>query len=105
MAERLKAENSILRRENTELKQLFNKRKERMSGKRLILKGKVIVSTEEVHRKLAEAEMATKGKKNKQGKSTARRVPTRTEMYDEDVDNDSEAEEPQIGDCIVVQFN
>ena len=33
VAEHLHAENSILRRENAELKQLINKRKERMSGK------------------------------------------------------------------------
>jgi hypothetical protein len=56
IAEHLYAHNSILHHENTELKGVISKRKERMSGKRLILKGKIIVSTEEVQQKLAEAE-------------------------------------------------
>ena len=56
VTECLHAEVRILQHENTELKQFLGKHKERMSGKRLVLKGKVIASTEEVQQKLAEAE-------------------------------------------------
>ncbi len=65
IAEHIHADNSILRRENTELKSVIRTRKERLSGKRIILRGKFIVSTEEVQRKLAEAERKTKEKKTK----------------------------------------
>ena len=39
-----------------------------MSGKRLILKGKVITSTKEVQQKLAEAERVTEAKKRSKGR-------------------------------------
>jgi hypothetical protein len=55
-SERLHAANSILKRENKELRELISTRKERESGKRVILKRKFIVSTEEMYAKLAEAE-------------------------------------------------
>ena len=60
VAEHLHAENSIFQYENAELQQLVNKPKEKTSGKRLILKGRIIVSTEEVYQKLAEAEKMTR---------------------------------------------
>ena len=57
---------------------MLSTRKERESGKRVILKGKFIVSTEEVYLKLAEAEALTearqskkKGKKAAVGQSTS----------------------------------
>jgi len=45
------------------MKAVYGKRKEWASGKRLILKGKTMVSTEELRDALAEAEKATKSKK------------------------------------------
>ena len=62
IAENLHASNVLLRKENSELKQVLSKRKECALGKRLILKGKFIVTTEELHRQLVEAEKSTKQK-------------------------------------------
>jgi len=59
IAEHLHADNSILHIENTELKKMIRTRKERLSEKRLVLKGRFIVSTEEVQKKLADAERVT----------------------------------------------
>ena len=71
-AERLHADRSILKSENRELREFISTRKERESGKRVILKGKFIVSTEEVYAKLAEAEALTQAKQaKKKGKKAA----------------------------------
>ena len=55
---------TILQKELTEMKAVYNKRKERASGKRVILKGKTVVSTEEVQRTLVEAENVTRKREN-----------------------------------------
>ena len=104
VAEKLHAENSILRHENLELKQLINKRKERMSGKRLILKGKVIISTEEVHRKLIEAESATKTRKNKKSKGKHQRATVGIGRNAEHIEEHTGDEERESSDCIEVLF-
>jgi len=104
VAEQLHAENSILRHENTELKQLINKRKEKMSGKRLILKDRVIVSTEEVQQKLMEAEKATKERKKKNRKRGYQKASCDVDVDAEDIVNYAVDEEPEIHDCIEVQF-
>ena len=104
VAEHLHAQNSILRTENAELKQLINKRKERASGKRLVLKRKFIVSTEEVQRKLAEAERVTKERKDKRHKRRHQTVTVDVERDDEDIEENSDDEKQEIGDCIEVKF-
>jgi hypothetical protein len=104
VAEKLHAKNSILQHENAELKQLINKRKERTSGKRLILKGKFIVSTEEVHRQLLEAEKATKERKNKKRKTKRQRARIDVDTDAEDIEESAEHELPEIDECIEVQF-
>ena len=104
VAEHLHAENSILRHENMELKQLINKRKERMSEKRLILKGKVIVSTEEICQKLAMAEQMTKEWKNKRCKTRHHSSSTNVVRDEEDIQDNNDEEEEEIGECIEVQF-
>ena len=104
VAERLHAENSILRHENTELKQIINKRKERTCGKRVILKGKVIITTEEVQRQLMEAERATKERKNKKRKKGHQRASHDIEVDAEDIEDCAEDEQQEIDDCIEVQF-
>lgn len=71
-SERLHADKTILQRENRELRELISTRKERTSGKRVILKGKFIVSTEEVYAELAKAEALTEAKqRKKKGKKGA----------------------------------
>jgi hypothetical protein len=55
IVEHLHADNSVLRRENAELKSVIRTRKERQSGKCIVLKGKFVVTTEEIQKGLAEA--------------------------------------------------
>src|SRR4030095_653914 len=102
IAEHLHADNSILRRENAELKSVISARKERLAGKRIILKGKFIVSTEEIQKELAEAERKTQEKRSKKGQRRARSMIRDEELEDESMDDESESEEQEIRDCIVV---
>lgn len=89
------------------MKEIHAKRKERASGKRLILKGKVVVSTEEVYKALGEAEKATAAKKVKKGKGQKgrkRKIVSESEeetssLGDLDDFSDSDVE---ILDCIKV---
>jgi hypothetical protein len=48
ITERLQTELTILKREVNEMKAIHGRRKERASGKRLILKGKTVISTERI---------------------------------------------------------
>ena len=75
-----------------------------MSGKRLILKGKIIVSTEEVQRKLAEAEQATKERKNKKQKRKHQRVTFNVGMDNENIEDNTDDEQQEIHDYIEVQL-
>ena len=69
ITERLQTELTILKKEVNEMKAIHGRRKERASGKRLILKGKTVISTEELQQALEEAEKATRTRKrSKTGK-------------------------------------
>jgi hypothetical protein len=105
IAEYLHVENFILGHENVELKQLVNKQKERTSGKRLILKGRIVVSTEEVYQKLAEAEKMTGERKTKKCKRRDNRVTVDVNMDTENMDDNSDDELPEICNCIQVQLD
>jgi len=76
ISERLQSENTILRQELKELRDVNGQCKERQSGKRLILKGKFPVSTEEVRKAFAETEK-TKEKKKKEKKRRIRVVESK----------------------------
>jgi hypothetical protein len=65
-AERQHAEISILRRERDELRQVLSARKERLSGKRLILKGKSVVTSWEIQMAIAAKEKETVDRKKKE---------------------------------------
>ena len=97
--ERLRATVSILQHENKELKEVLGARVERKSGKRLALKGVNLVTTEEIHKRLAEAEKATEEKKRK--KSSKRRH-TPSPSTSEDQDDCLDPILRQISDCIEV---
>ena len=71
-AEWLLAENVILKLELKNVKTLLNDRKTRKTGKRLILKGRIVISTNEVLTLFEEAEAATQNKKKKTGRSRGR---------------------------------
>ena len=81
------------------MRNLLSARKERQSGKRLILKGKFIVSTEEVYQKLLAAQIATEEKQAKKGKGKRKS----RQIASIDVEDDSEEELPEVEDIIVVE--
>lgn len=68
-SEQLQAANTILTKQNQELRDTISARKERLSGKRLVLKGKFIVSTEEVYEQLSAAISAAEKPKPKKNKN------------------------------------
>ena len=57
--ERLHAENSILKYNYQELHTVVSARKERLTGKKVVLKGRNLVSTEKIHKAVVECELAT----------------------------------------------
>ena len=84
---------------------MVNKRKERTSGKRLILKGRIVVSTEEVYQKPAEVEKITRERKTKKCKRRDNRATVDVEIDTENMENNSDDELLEIRDCIQVQLN
>ena len=83
------------------------KRKERQSGKRLILKGKVLISTEGIRKALADAEAVTKAKKKKRTSKDRRRVESSDEesqgMSENDI-NVTDSQELEMSECIEVRM-
>ena len=84
---------------------MISTQKERLSDKCIILKGKFIVTTEEIHKGLAAAEKKTKKTRVKKGKRRAKLVSAESEMEVVDVLDDLETEEREIEDCIAVQLS
>jgi hypothetical protein len=68
----LLAENTILKLELKQSKDILGARKARQGGKRLVLKGKIVVSTEEILKLIEEAEAATQNKRKKTGRPRGR---------------------------------
>ena len=103
--ERQRAEIAILRREKDELQQVLSARKERLSGKRLILKGKSVVTSWEIQTAIAKQEKETNACKNKKkvGQKRGRATSTDTESESEGYDNEQETAVAEIGDCIIVE--
>ena len=102
--ERLRAENTILRHENQEMKDVLSARKERTTEKRIIIKHKRVVSTLQIYEDVAAAEAQTKAKKKRKG--TRKYKQPSPEVDDKDME-ESEAEdddlEVELLDEIVVQ--
>jgi regulator of replication initiation timing len=71
-AEWLLAENTILKLELKQCKDVLGSRKVRESGKRLVLKGKIIITTEEILKAIEETEAATQNKRKKTDKPRGR---------------------------------
>jgi hypothetical protein len=84
ISERLQAQKHIFGKELDEIKAIHAKRKERASGKHLILKGQFVVSTEEIQKALEEVEKATlsKKKKKKATKEKKRKAPSTSDVSD-----------------------
>ena len=85
--ERLGTEVTILK-ELDEIKAVHGKRKERASGKRLILKGKAVISTEELVKELEKAEKVSKAKKKHQKCRQKKRT----------LNSDGDTEQSETGD-------
>ena len=107
--EEYQAEAIMVKEELKAMKEINGHRQERKGGKREFLKGKPVISTEEVENWLRKSEKATKGKKaTKKGKgkcSTKKRVVSSEEETDSSTDDSSDIEEPlvrEIFDCIEV---
>ena len=68
--ERIVSEIGLLRKENSEYKELLRVRRERKKGKRVAIKGKFIFNTKEILELVEEAEAeALKGKLKKEANS------------------------------------
>jgi len=109
IVEQLLAQNVILRRENTEVRAVLAARKERESDKRKILRGRRMITTEDVVKALEETEAATKDK-TKRCKQRKRKRIESDEGESSDVEgNHSDEEAPlepreeELLDCIVVE--
>lgn len=96
------ADNVLLRQEMAELKGIVSKWTERASGKWVVLKGKFVVSTEEIYEGLRQAEEKTKKKEPKWGRKRLRPSTEEAEIEEQDVFRDGEPMEPEILDPIVV---
>jgi DDE superfamily endonuclease len=108
LTEQYQAENVILKSELHEVKEINGLRKERQGGKRMILKGIPVASTEEVEKALRKAEEATKAKtkgKVKRTKHIKKRVISSEDETDSSTDDGTDVSEPlvpEILDCIEV---
>ena len=104
-SERLRAETKILKRQLQQTREVLGARKFRKSGKRLAIKGKFLVSTEEIQKMVAEAEKKTREKKKRKVRPV--NVPTEdttdSEGDIEIVESESEVSEVEMLDCIAVQ--
>ena len=107
ISKRLQAEVTILQKELKEIREIHNKRKERESGKRLILKGKADLTTEEVLKQLQDVERITKTKKRK-GKKTPKRKQISSngelEVLEPEANDESDPEIIEILECIEVEL-
>ena len=97
----------ILQKELKEVKEIHVRQKEQASGKRYILKNKIIMLTEEVHKALETAEKATaakKAKKRNKYKRPKRKIASdsKEESFLEDPD-DFHNSDNKILDYIVVE--
>ena len=102
IAEHLHADNTLLRQANTEMKGVMGKRVEIQSTKRIILKGKFIITDEGICNQLKAAERNTKEKKTKKGRGKQKRATREVEVLETDTSEDSSGEEREILDCVEV---
>jgi hypothetical protein len=97
--ERTSSENTLLRRELIEARELLRVRKERKKGKRVAIKGKFVFNTKEILELIEEAEAeASKGKSKK--RQTRRAITPEIEEEGEvDIENSIYKSE---SNCIIV---
>jgi hypothetical protein len=97
--EKTQSEIVLLRRENTEQRELLQQRKERKRGKRVALKGKFVFNTQEILDAVEKAEAEASMSKSKNIRATGRTTPEIEDDVEEvprDIPSGSES------DCIIV---
>jgi hypothetical protein len=97
--ERTTSENALLRKENTEFRELLRVRKERKKGKRVAIKGKFVFNTKEILELVEEAEAEASKGKSKKRRTTRAPTPEIGGEEEEGVDEDIYESE---SDCIIV---
>lgn len=102
--ERLRAQVSILQREKEDLKQVVKARRDTKKGKRIALKGQILVSTRELHRAVVAAEKATCEKSKKKHWKKYQDSSSEPEIISESEQELQESQHDEIGDCIVVEY-
>jgi len=113
IAEQLHADNLILQKQLSELQTVITNRTERKTGKRIILKGVTVITSQDICQALEKAEAATKSKTKGRKRSRARTETNiaEEESYYEEMEIDEEdgvqtleSQEHQLLDCIEVQM-
>ena len=105
--ERLHASNIILQKENEDLRTTLTKRKERLGGKRKIIKGKHCLSVAEIRDDISKAQKATKKRAAPKGAKGRKRPAKVVKGLRDDYDSYSEQgndEEVEILDCIEIEM-
>jgi hypothetical protein len=102
-SERVWARNSILETSHSALKEVITSRKKRESGVRAVLKGKHVVTADDVFEEVVKAEEAAcKRKAKNPRKQKAHSIST---LSDEDLGPEDNIghQDGEIADCIIVQ--
>jgi hypothetical protein len=86
--EKLRSQNTLLEHELNETRSRLSIRRERKTGKRVALKGKYVLNTQEILEEVEKAEKETLRKKKGKG----RKSPTPTPEIEEEIELDSEDE-------------
>jgi hypothetical protein len=97
--ERTTLENTLLRKELTEARELLRVRKERKKGKRVAVKGKFVFDTKEILELVEEAEAEALKGKSKKRRITRAITPEIEDEEEEYIDEDINESE---GDYIIV---
>jgi hypothetical protein len=97
--ERTTLENTLLRKELTEARELLRVRKERKKGKRVAVKGKFVFDTKEILELVEEAEAEALKGKSKKRRMTRAITPKIEDEEEEYIDEDIYESE---GDYIIV---
>jgi hypothetical protein len=97
--ERTTSENTLLRKELTEARELLQVRKERKKGKRVAIKGKFVFNTKEILELIEEAGAEASKGKSKKRRTTRAITPEIEDEEEEYIDKDIYESE---GDCIIV---
>ncbi|WPH01838.1 Hypothetical protein R9X50_00469200 [Acrodontium crateriforme] len=97
--ERTSSENTLLRKENAEARELLRVRRERKKGKRVAIKGKFVFNTQEILDIVTKAKAEVTKRKSKNKRNSRAVSPILEDMEEEDIDNDISLSE---SDCIIV---